>query len=97
MGAPGAYRLAQALLRSFRCPPLCRRCWQHALTGCRSEEKRLLQTAAVIGTEVSLPLVAHQCRVAGRRGAARPGPPASGGVSLGARLVSEAEYTFAHA
>ena len=35
VGEPGAYRLAQAAARPFRCRPRCRRCWRRASTGCR--------------------------------------------------------------
>jgi class 3 adenylate cyclase len=34
VGAPGAYRLAQAL-PTIQVPPRCKRCWRHASTGCR--------------------------------------------------------------
>ena len=40
-----------------RCRPRCRRCWRRASIGCQPEDKRLLQTAAVIGTEVPWPLL----------------------------------------
>jgi len=56
VGEPGAYRLTQAL-PTIQVRPRCRPCWRHALTGCRPEEKRLLQTAAVVGTEVPLSLL----------------------------------------
>src|SRR4029434_4122496 len=56
VGEPGAYRLAQAL------PPIQVPATVQAVLAARidrlpPEEKRLLQTAAVIGTEVPLPLL----------------------------------------
>jgi class 3 adenylate cyclase len=56
VGAPGAYRLAQAL------PTIQVPATVHAVLAARidrlsSEDKRLLQTAAVIGTEVPFPLL----------------------------------------
>jgi class 3 adenylate cyclase len=56
VGAPGAYRLVQAL------PTIQVPATVHAVLAARidrlpPEEKHLLQTAAVIGTEVSLPLL----------------------------------------
>ena len=56
VGEPGAYRLVKPV-DSLPVPPRSRRCWRRVSTGCRPEEKRLLQTAAVIGTEVPLPLL----------------------------------------
>ena len=35
-----------------RSPPRCRRCWRRASTACRRRTRRLLQSAAVIGTDV---------------------------------------------
>ena len=41
----------------FRYRPRCRRCWRRVSTACHPRRKRLLQTAAVIGTEVPFPLL----------------------------------------
>ena len=46
------------------------------------EEKRLLQTAAVIGTEVPLPLLQAIADAARGGAAPRPGAPAGGGVPV---------------
>ena len=54
VGAPGAYRLAQPL-DTFQCPRPCRR--SAARIDRLPPKKRLLQTAAVIGTEVPMPLL----------------------------------------
>ena len=60
------------------------------------EAKRLLQTAAVIGTEVPVPLLQRDCGAARGRAAAWPGAPPGGGVPLrdtplpGARLHLQA-------
>ena len=69
VGEPGAYRLVQAL------PTIQMPATVHAVLAARidrlpPEEKRLLQTAAVIGTGPS-PLTARHRRGAGSRGAAR--------------------------
>ena len=40
-----------------RSPAQCRECWRPASIGCRPRTKRLLQTAAVIGTEGPVPLL----------------------------------------
>ena len=65
-----------------RCPPRCRRCWRRASTGCRPEEKRLLQTAAVIGTEVPLPLLQAIAELPEDSAAPRPGAPPGRRVPL---------------
>ena len=95
-GAPGAYHLAQAL------PTIQVPATVHALLAARidrlpPEEKRLLQTAAVIGTEVPLPLLQAMAEL----------PEAtlhSGLAHLQAaellyetRLFPEPEYAFKHA
>ena len=56
VGEPGAYRLAQALA-DIQVPATVQAVLAARIDRLPSEEKRLLQTAAVIGTEVPLPLV----------------------------------------
>jgi tetratricopeptide (TPR) repeat protein len=96
VGEPEAYRLAHAL------PTMQMPATVHAVLAARidrlsPEEKRLLQTAAVIGTEVSLPLLQAVTEL----------PEASLHVGLThlqdaeflyeARLFPELAYTFKHA
>jgi class 3 adenylate cyclase/tetratricopeptide (TPR) repeat protein len=56
VGQPAAYRLAQAL-RAIQVPATVQAVLAARIDRLRPEEKRLLQTAAVIGHEVSLPLL----------------------------------------
>jgi len=56
VGAPGAYRLAQALPR-IQVPATVQAVLAARIDRLSSEDKHLLQTAAVIGTEVSFPLL----------------------------------------
>src|SRR5262249_37736058 len=56
LGERGAYRLAQAL-PSTQVPATVRAVLAARIDRLPPEEKRLLQTAAVIGTEVPLPLL----------------------------------------
>jgi class 3 adenylate cyclase len=56
VGAPGVYRLAQAL-PTIQVPATVQAVLAARIDRLPPEEKHLLQTAAVIGTEVSLPLV----------------------------------------
>jgi len=56
VGAPGAYRLAQAL-PTIQVPATVQAVLAARIDRLPPEEKRLLQTAAVIGTEVPLPLL----------------------------------------
>jgi class 3 adenylate cyclase/tetratricopeptide (TPR) repeat protein len=56
VGAPGAYRLAQSL-DTLHVPATVQAVLAARIDRLPPEEKRLLQTAAVIGTEVPLPLL----------------------------------------
>src|SRR4029453_935209 len=56
MGEPGAYRLAR-LLDGLQVPATVQAVLAARIDRLSPEEKRLLQTAAVIGTEVTWPLV----------------------------------------
>jgi class 3 adenylate cyclase/tetratricopeptide (TPR) repeat protein len=96
VGAPGAYHLAQAL-PTIQVPATVQALLAARIDQLPSEEKRLLQTAAVIGTEVPLPLLQAMADL----------PEAtlhSGLARLQAaeflyetRLFPEPEYTFKHA
>jgi predicted ATPase len=56
VGEPGAYHLAQAL-PTIQVPATVQAVLAARIDRLPPEEKRLLQTAAVIGTEISLPLL----------------------------------------
>jgi predicted ATPase/class 3 adenylate cyclase len=96
VGQPGAYRLAKPL-DSLQVPATV-----HAVLAARidrlpAEEKRLLQTAAVIGTEVPFPLLQAIAEL--------PEDTLHGGLAhlqaaeflYETRLFPEREYTFKHA
>jgi tetratricopeptide (TPR) repeat protein len=96
VGAPGAYRLAQPLA-SLQMPATVQAVLAARIDRLPPEEKHVLQTAAVIGTEVPLPLVQVVAEL----------PKADlyhGLAHLQAaeflyetRLFPEREYTFKHA
>jgi tetratricopeptide (TPR) repeat protein len=96
VGAPGTYRLAQAP-PTMQVPATVQAVLAARIDRLPLEEKRLLQTAAVIGTEVPLPLL---CAIAELPEAALQ----QGLAHLQAaeflyvtRLFPEYEYTFKHA
>jgi class 3 adenylate cyclase/tetratricopeptide (TPR) repeat protein len=96
LGGPGAYRLAQAL-PTIQSPATVQAVLAARIDRLPAEEKRLLQTAAVIGTEVPLPLLQAIAEV----------PEAALHRSLAhlqaaeflyeTRLFPDHEYTFKHA
>jgi tetratricopeptide (TPR) repeat protein len=96
VGAPGAYRLAQAL-STIQVPATVQAVLAARIDRLPPEEKRLLQTAAVIGTEVSLPLLQAIAEL--------PEVVLHGGLThlqaaeflYKTRLFPEHEYTFKHA
>ena len=95
-GAPGAYRLAQAL-PSIQVPATVQAVLAARIDRLPLEEKQLLQTAAVIGTEVSLPLLQAIAEVpedALYRGLAHL---QAAEFLYETRLFPEREYTFKHA
>ena len=59
VGAPGAYRLAQPL-PDLQVPATVQAVLAARIDRLSPEEKRLLQTAAVIGTEVPFPVAGHR-------------------------------------
>jgi class 3 adenylate cyclase/tetratricopeptide (TPR) repeat protein len=96
VGAPGAYRLARALL-SIQVPATVQAVLAARIDRLPSEEKQLLQTAAVIGLEVPLALLQAMAEVP-------EAPLRLGLIHLQAaeflyetRLFPEIEYTFKHA
>ena len=80
-GERGAYRLAQAL-PSIQVPATVQAVLAARIDRLPPEEKRLLQTAAVIGTEVPLPLLQAIAELPEDGAAPRPGAPPGGRVSL---------------
>ena len=81
VGAPGAYRLAQAL-PTIQVPATVQAVLAARIDRLPPEDKRLLQTAAVIGKDVPFAPAAGHCGAARGRAAPRPRPPASGGVPV---------------
>ena len=96
VGEPGAYRLAQAL-PTMQVPATVQAVLAARIDRLPPEEKRLLQTAAVIGTEVPLPLlqaIAELPEAALHRGLAHL---QAAEFLYETRLFPEREYTFKHA
>jgi tetratricopeptide (TPR) repeat protein len=93
---PGAYRLAQAL-PTIQVPATVQAVLAARIDRLPPEEKRLLQTAAVIGTEVPLPLlqaIADLPEAALHRSLAHL---QAAEFLYETRLFPELEYTFRHA
>jgi predicted ATPase/class 3 adenylate cyclase len=96
VGEPGAYRLAQTL-PTIQVPATVQVVLAARIDRLPPEEKRLLQTAAVIGYEVPFPLVQATAEL--------PEASLHGGLShlqeaeflYETRLFPEREYTFKHA
>jgi tetratricopeptide (TPR) repeat protein len=96
VGEPGAYRLVQAL-PTIQVPATVQVVLAARIDRLPPEEKRLLQTAAVIGTEVPLPLLqatADLSETALHRGLAHL---QAAEFLYETRLFPEPEYTFKHA
>jgi class 3 adenylate cyclase/tetratricopeptide (TPR) repeat protein len=96
VGERGAYRLAQALA-SLQVPATVQAVLAARIDRLPPEEKRLLQTAAVIGTEVPLPLlqvIADRPEEALRRELTNL---QAAEFLYETRLFPEPEYTFKHA
>ena len=96
VGTPGAYRLAQAI-PTVQVPATVQAVLAARIDRLPPEEKRLLQTAAVIGTEVPLPLlqaIAELPEDAVQRSLAHL---QAAEFLYEARLFPEREYTFKHA
>jgi class 3 adenylate cyclase/tetratricopeptide (TPR) repeat protein len=96
VGEPGAYRLVQAL-PTIRVPATVQAVLAARIDRLPPEEKRLLQTAAVIGTEMPLPLLQAIAEL--------PEEALQGGLThlqaaeflYETRLFPERAYTFKHA
>ena len=96
VGERGAYRLAQAL-QSLQVPATVLAVLAARIDRLPAEDKRLLQTAAVIGNEISLPLlqaIAELPDEALHRGLARL---QAAEFLYETQLFPEREYTFKHA
>jgi tetratricopeptide (TPR) repeat protein len=96
VGEPGAYRLAQAL-PTIQVPATVQAVLAARIDRLPPEEKRLLQTAAVVGTEVPLPLlqaIAELPEAALHRSLAHL---QAAEFLYETRLFPESEYTFKHA
>jgi tetratricopeptide (TPR) repeat protein len=96
VGESGAYRLAQAL-PTIQMPATVQAVLAARIDRLPPEDKRLLQTAAVIGTEVPLPLlqaIADVPEAALHRGLAHL---QTAEFLYETRLFPEPEYTFKHA
>jgi class 3 adenylate cyclase/tetratricopeptide (TPR) repeat protein len=96
VGEPGAYRLAQAL-PTIQVPATVQAVLAARIDRLPPEEKRLLQTAAVVGTEVPWPLlqaIADMPEAAFHRGLAHL---QASEFLYETRLFPEPEYTFKHA
>ena len=96
VGAPGAYRLAQPL-DTLHVPATVQAVLAARIDRLPPEEKRLLQTAAVIGTEVPMPLlqaIAELPEAAFHHGLAHL---QAAEFLYETRLFPEQAYTFKHA
>ena len=96
VGEPGAYRLARAL-PTIQVPATVQAVLAARIDRLPPEDKRLLQTAAVIGTEVSLPLlqaIAELPEDALHRGLVHL---QAAEFLYETRLFPERDYTFKHA
>jgi class 3 adenylate cyclase/tetratricopeptide (TPR) repeat protein len=96
IGAPGAYRLVKPL-NGLQMPATVQAVLAARIDRLPAEEKRLLQTAAVIGNEVPFPLlqaIADLPEAALHQGLARL---QAAEFLYETRLFPEGEYTFKHA
>src|SRR5712692_6849582 len=96
VGEPGAYRLAQAL-PTIQVPATVQAVLAARIDRLPPEEKRLLQTAAVVGTEIPLPLlqaIAELPEAALHRGLAHL---QAAEFLYETQLFPERDYTFKHA
>jgi tetratricopeptide (TPR) repeat protein len=96
VGEPGAYRLAREF-QSIQVPATVQAVLAARIDRLPPEEKRLLQTAAVVGTEIPLPLlqaIAELSEDALQRGLAHL---QAAEFLYETRLFPEREFTFKHA
>ena len=81
VGEPGAYRLAKSI-DSLQVPATVQAVLAARIDRLPAEEKRLLQTAAVMGMEVPLPLLQAIAELPEARAAPQSHAPAGGGVPI---------------
>jgi predicted ATPase/class 3 adenylate cyclase len=96
VGAPGAYQLAQPLA-SLRMPATVQTVLAARIDRLPPEEKHLLQTAAVIGTEVPLPLLQAIAELAEADLYRYLAQLQAAEFLYETRLFPEREFTFKHA
>ena len=96
VGEPGAYRLVQAL-PSIQVPATVQAVLAARIDRLPPEEKRLLQTAAVIGTEVPLRLLQAIAELSEDALHRRLAHLQAAEFLYETHLFPEAEYTFKHA
>ena len=96
VGEPGAYSLAQAL-PTIHVPPRVQAVLAARIDRLPPEEKRLLQTAAIIGTEVPLPLLQAIAEVPEAALHRELAHLQAAEFLYETRLFPEREYTFKHA
>ncbi|HEX2280083.1 MAG TPA: AAA family ATPase [Candidatus Tectomicrobia bacterium] len=96
VGAPGAYRVAQAV-QNLRVPATVRAVLAARIDLLAPEDKRLLQTAAVIGTEVPLALLRALAEEPDERLRTSLAHLQAAEFLYETRLFPEPAYTFKHA
>jgi class 3 adenylate cyclase/tetratricopeptide (TPR) repeat protein len=96
IGTPGAYRLAQTVL-SIQVPATVQAVLAARIDRLQPEEKRLLQTAAVIGMEVPLPLLQAIAELSEETLHWGLTHLQAAEFLYETRLFPEREYTFKHA
>jgi class 3 adenylate cyclase/tetratricopeptide (TPR) repeat protein len=96
VGEPGAYRLAQPI-DSLQVPVTIQAVLVARIDRLPPEDKRLLQTAAVIGTEVPLPLLQAIAKLPEEALQRRLAQLQAAEFLYETRLFPEHEYTFKHA
>jgi class 3 adenylate cyclase len=96
VGEPGAYRLAQPI-ESLQVPATVQAILAARIDRLPPEEKRLLQTAAVIGTEVPLPLLQAIAELPEAALHSALAHLQAAEFLYETRLFPEREYTFKHA
>jgi predicted ATPase len=96
VGTPGAYRLAQAL-PTIQVPVTVQAVLAARIDRLLPEDKRLLQTAAVIGTEVPLPLLQAMAELPDEALHRGLGHLQATEFLYETRLFPERDYTFKHA
>ena len=86
-GERGGYRLAKPI-DSIEVPATVQAVLAARIDRLSPEEKRLLQSASVIGEDIPFTLLFCYCRTAGRGVASPPGSPSGSGISLRSQTIS---------